>query len=326
MENEKSIVAGATTDNLPVSAGADAAHGVSGETRRVSFAVEISAEERLIEPRRNIDVDVPIALLEEAIEIGAIKVMHDGVVLLTETRSMSFVWRGLSRADILDPFAALKKAIAAKKAEIARDARERQQYEERKAREKAYKDKFVLPDGVCIDSVIGDCEGVRIYVDGAYVDTIVTPETITQVVETFRAEQARREAERERTKREAEELAERLEKEKMEWIAGHGSDRLKALIAAGYNGNKLYRQERDAFALKGLEYVVDTRDAADEIRDSPSEDALIVEKQLKNAGFDDVKIVWLKENPRHTDIDDFEPREAVRVFPSWRNGAVYIFP
>jgi len=109
---------------------------------------------------------------------------------------------------------------------------------------------------------------------------------------------------------------ERLEAEKVAWIAAHGSDYLKRATALEYDCQRQYVTERAAMELP--DFVADFDDrAAWKSRACPSEEALTEAEQLIAAGHD-ARCVWLTELPYKEDRDEyhgeeFEPTEAVVI-------------
>lgn len=104
-----------------------------------------------------------------------------------------------------------------------------------------------------------------------------------------------------------------------QWVAEHGSRRLKLAIGRGYRIAGAYARERAATEFPG--FMVDvTDDAAWSNRANPSEEALDKESEalarVKALGIDlQVKIVWLTEPPKDfwADHSGFQPAEAIAV-------------
>lgn len=123
------------------------------------------------------------------------------------------------------------------------------------------------------------------------------------------------EAERERgrladEKRAAEKraAAEAQEADKAAWIAAHGSDHLRAAVAAGYDCQRLYVTERAAAEFPGFKVDFADRSRWDR-RSCPSEEGLGISLATKGSC-----VVWLTAPVRKVDDEDeWEPREAVVV-------------
>jgi len=111
------------------------------------------------------------------------------------------------------------------------------------------------------------------------------------------------EQDNERKKREREEREERERAEIQRWAAQYGSEHLKAVLAAGYNGKALYLRERIAREYPGFEEA--PPNLSWEKADTPSPDALAVAAKVGGT----VVIV-----------DDWgsDSVEAVIVRPPWR--------
>lgn len=107
----------------------------------------------------------------------------------------------------------------------------------------------------------------------------------------------------ERQRREREEREERERAEMQRWAVQYGSDHLKAVLAAGYDGKSLYLHERIAYEYPGFETA--PPNLSWERSDTPSPDALAVATEVRGT----VVVV-----------DDwrYKPVEAVIVRPSWR--------
>jgi hypothetical protein len=326
MENEK-VVAGATTGDLPGSAGAGAAQGAGPERKRILATLrgDWSDEERLALVRAGRSTSRTISLDIDSPAIEGIDAAGHGIVGRTAS-DMTYT-RVIETAIIAG--ADVDGAVCAKAVGIEREAAEKAAAEaEREAAEKAMREAAESAVAGQSDLSIAAvfCDGVRFRLAGLNEYTVdnVLPVKFADEFARLRLLLAR-----DQQRKAAETAAaEKAAAEKAAWIQAHGSERLKAIIAAGYSGAKLYAQERDADAFAGLTYAVDATDAADAIRDSPSPEALEVEAALKASGHD-AKIVWLKEDPQAHDedsYDEFAPREAVRVYTSWRKGAVYIYP
>jgi hypothetical protein len=118
---------------------------------------------------------------------------------------------------------------------------------------------------------------------------------------------------KQRAKAEDEAAQEAWDADKATWIEAHGSDRLKKAHSTGYPHNRAYIQER-ATAELGEGWIVDMKNAYQWDRNpSPSEQALDLEKTLKDKGFK-AQIVWVKSDGTERDDDDaFEPFEALVV-------------
>lgn len=102
--------------------------------------------------------------------------------------------------------------------------------------------------------------------------------------------------------------AEAREAEKVAWIAAHGSDHLRAAVAAGYDCQRLYVTERAAAEFPSFEVDFAGRSRW-ERRSCPSEEGLAVSLATKGS-----RVVWLTEPARKLDDEDeWEPREAVVV-------------
>ncbi len=116
-----------------------------------------------------------------------------------------------------------------------------------------------------------------------------------------------------RTKKAREEAAqEAWDVDKAAWIEARGSDRLKKAHATGYPHNRAYLQERAAMEL-GEGWIVDMKNAYEwDRKASPSEQALHIEKTLKDKGFK-AQTVLVKSDGEERDDDAFEPFEAVVV-------------
>jgi hypothetical protein len=125
------------------------------------------------------------------------------------------------------------------------------------------------------------------------------------------AEQAQRIADREA--REAAEKAARefREKEKIEWVAEHGSDYLRDAVRLGYDCQRQYVTERAGIEFP--EYTVDfDGDARWRSRSCPSREALAEVLRLRGEEVA-AEVVWLTEEPAHDYAEAFEPCEAVVI-------------
>jgi hypothetical protein len=125
-------------------------------------------------------------------------------------------------------------------------------------------------------------------------------EAVAQVNDT----QKRLVAEAQEKNRLAAEAKARAEAERKQWIADHGSDRLKQCTARGYNCDRLYWIERAALDYPG--YVLDYNDTAYwNERTCPSEQALNAENEAMrlypNAT---ARIVWLTNLPSNGPTPD----------------------
>lgn len=107
---------------------------------------------------------------------------------------------------------------------------------------------------------------------------------------------------------------ERLDAEKRDWIARHGSDYLRRACGAGYDCQRKYVLERGALEHPG--YTLDFEEAAAwKARSCPSERALAEAERVGGT------VVWLTAPPRDTppandyevDYDEFEQGEAVVI-------------
>jgi hypothetical protein len=125
-----------------------------------------------------------------------------------------------------------------------------------------------------------------------------------------------------------------FDRRKEEWIAAHGSPRLRLGHERGYKVNKLYAQERARAEFPGA--WVDTSGTAEfNERTDPSSDALELETEVDKR-IERLKlplssvIVWLTEPPRDLAdalderVEPFEPQEALAIFEYLGRYDVYL--
>ncbi len=116
---------------------------------------------------------------------------------------------------------------------------------------------------------------------------------------------------------EAKAEASRFDREKEEWVAQYGSDRLRLALQRGYKINRTYALERAAHDIPGA--WIDTADTADlRERTDPSMRALEFEEQVNDffqrRGIDaEGVIMWVAEGPRSDDQLLLVDEEAVVV-------------
>lgn len=143
----------------------------------------------------------------------------------------------------------------------------------------------------------------------------LTSETIAEAARIWR-EAGEKLVAAEKERREAIEEAEMqakavVEQDRLEWIAAHGSERLRLAVENGYNCQRLYVTERAA--VEHPDYTADFDDNAQwDSRSCPSEAA------LKEAIAVGGEVVWLTKPPlaKHDedfDCYDWEEREAVVI-------------
>jgi hypothetical protein len=118
---------------------------------------------------------------------------------------------------------------------------------------------------------------------------------------------------KQKAKAEEEAAQEAWDADKAIWIEAHGSDRLKNAHSADYPHHRAYIQERANLEL-GKGWTVDAKNTYEWDRKVyPSEQALDLEKTVKDKGFK-AQIVWVKSDGKERDYDEaFEPFEAVVV-------------
>lgn len=99
--------------------------------------------------------------------------------------------------------------------------------------------------------------------------------------------------------------------QKLNWIAEHGSERLKKAIAQGYPAEYAYAEERSAKEFPGS--VIDLDNNAEwGALDCPSEADLDLISQLREQGHK-AKAVWLTDDGLDREDLIFEPRDAVVI-------------
>lgn len=111
-----------------------------------------------------------------------------------------------------------------------------------------------------------------------------------------------------------------LEADRAAWIKQHGSERLKLMLANGYELRQTYESERGEAELPGFTIDAEGGRFDWKERGNPSLDALREERALsRKYGKDRVEIVWVtnEEDGNEFDYGDFEPYEALRVLPEW---------
>lgn len=122
---------------------------------------------------------------------------------------------------------------------------------------------------------------------------------------------------------------EAFEREMGEWVAAHGSARLRAAVKRRYKANRTYALERAAAEFPHF-WVDTSEDLEWHDRIDPTAAALELEAQIGallerlEIGEAEARIVWLTEAPREVDqvLDEigeqFEPQEAIVVSPYLR--------
>lgn len=109
-----------------------------------------------------------------------------------------------------------------------------------------------------------------------------------------------------------------LEADRAAWIKQHGSERLKLMLANGYELRQTYESERGEADLPGFTIDAEGGRFDWKERGNPSLDALREERALsRKYGQDRVEIVWVTNEENEFDYGDFEPYEALRVLPEW---------
>jgi len=118
--------------------------------------------------------------------------------------------------------------------------------------------------------------------------------------------------------------AAKLEADRAAWIKQHGSERLKLMMANGYELRQTYESERGDAELPGFTIDAEGGRFDWKERGNPSLDALREERALsRKYGQDRVEIVWVtneddgEDDGNEFDYGDFEPYEALRVLPEW---------
>lgn len=133
------------------------------------------------------------------------------------------------------------------------------------------------------------------------------------------AEDVRRHENNKRSRQREEAAKAQREQERADWIEAHGSDHLRAAVAAGYDCQRQYASERAALEHPG--YEVDFNDQARwKSRSCPSEDALAEELRVRAHEEATAEVVWLTRAPQSVPVDgweeDWQEREAV-VISGW---------
>jgi len=105
-----------------------------------------------------------------------------------------------------------------------------------------------------------------------------------------------------------------LEADRAAWIKQHGSERLKLMLANGYELRQTYESERGEAELPGFTIDAEGGRFDWKERGNPSLDALREERALAQK-YGRVEIVWVTNEEDGN--DDFEPYEALRVLPEW---------
>lgn len=107
-------------------------------------------------------------------------------------------------------------------------------------------------------------------------------------------------------------MREKKAKEKHEWIIQHGSERLKRSEEGEYANNTAYAKERLESEL-GTGWILDIKDDFSWDRKVyPSLEALSLEKELREKGYDAI-IIWLKGVGKNSDLEFNEECEAILI-------------